>query len=291
MTTAETAAPQPFSVQVQSSWPVLVGLGALVAPTIISLGQQFWSKDIGAHGPIIFATGLWLLWRQYPDLLRKGRPGALAIAAAIIAPSLLTYTFGRAYGFLMLEVGGLYGVVIGLLYSRFGPRAMLANWFPLLYLAFSIPPPTWVVDLMTASLKHFATDVSTGGLRAIGVPVAREGVTIFVAQYQLLVEDACSGMHSIIGLIAISLLYVYLMHGSSLRYSIIFAVLALPVAVVANILRICVLVLLTYFAGEEVAQGFLHFAAGIFMFAVALVLVFSLDQALMYVMSRRDRVK
>ncbi len=53
----------------------------------------------------------------------------------------------------------------------------------------------------------------------LGVPVARQGVTIFVDQYQLLVEDACSGMNSIVGLIAVSLLYIYLMRGSSWRYS------------------------------------------------------------------------
>lgn len=143
-----------------------------------------------------------------------------------------------------------------------------------------MPPPTWVIDDVTAPLKHFVTYVSTTGLQALGYPVAREGVTIFVAQYQLLVEDACSGMHSIIGLVAITALYIYLMRGQSWSYLLLFVVLAVPIAILANIVRIVTLVLLTYYGGEELAQGLLHFTSGILLFTVALLLVFACDQGL-----------
>ncbi|HEX4740807.1 MAG TPA: archaeosortase/exosortase family protein, partial [Caulobacteraceae bacterium] len=119
-------------------------------------------------------------------------------------------------------------------------------------------------------------------LAVFGLPVAREGVTIFVAQYQLLVEDACSGMNSIVGLTAVSLLYIHLVRGSNILYSIVMTVLVIPVAVVANILRIMTLILLTYYAGNDVAQGFLHFTAGIFLFAVAILCVFAIDRAAAY---------
>jgi exosortase len=109
------------------------------------------------------------------------------------------------------------------------------------------------------------------------MPVTHDGVTIYVAQYQLLVEDACSGMNSLFGLIAISLFYVHLVHGASWKRSLLTVALAIPVAIGANILRIIVLILLTYFFGDEVAQGFLHFAAGIFLFSAALLLIFLLD--------------
>src|ERR1700759_5111010 len=103
------------------------------------------------------------------------------------------------------------------------------------------------------------------------MPVSREGVTIHVGAYQLLVEDACSGMNSLIGLTAISLFYIYLLRGASARYAGVLTLFVIPIAIVGNILRIMILVLLTYFFGDAVAQGFAHFTAGIFLFAIALV--------------------
>ena len=130
---------------------------------------------------------------------------------------------------------------------------------------------------------------ATGLLHEAGLPVAREGVTIFVAQYQLLVEDACSGMNSLIGLTAIGLLYVYLRRRSSLVYASVLVALVLPIAVAANIVRIMALILMTYFFGDEVAQGFLHMTMGMFLFSISLLLVFALDEGLSRLLSRRKR--
>ena len=97
------------------------------------------------------------------------------------------------------------------------------------------------------------------------------------------------GHEFLVGLIAVSLLYIYLMRGSSWLYSIILVMVVVPVAIVANILRIMVLVLLTYFYGNEVAQGFLHFTAGMFLFATALLFVFLIDRLLIFVRQRLRR--
>jgi exosortase len=214
-----------------------------------------------------------------PELRAKAEPGHPIVTIAILVMSLASYIFGRAYDFITMEVAGVYGAGIAMLHARLGARLMIRNWFPFLYLAFVIPPPDYVLTRLTAPLKQFVSHVSTDWLAAFGLPVAREGVTIFVAQYQLLVEDACSGMNSIVGIIAISLLYIYLTRGSSWRYSLLLTSLAVPIAIVANILRIMTLILLTYFFGDQVAQGFLHYTAGFFLFALSLLLVFSLDRA------------
>jgi exosortase len=160
---------------------------------------------------------------------------------------------------------------------------MLKHWFPLFYLVFAIPPPGYLVTELTAPLKQFVSYVATSGLHAVGFPVEREGVVIIIAQYQLLVEDACSGMNSLIGLTAISLMYIYLMHGSSWRYSLLLLCFVIPIAIVANVIRIVILVLLTYYFGDRVAQSFLHMAAGIVLFSTALLLVFGVDKLLSFV--------
>jgi exosortase len=140
-----------------------------------------------------------------------------------------------------------------------------------------IPPPGWLIDAVTIQLKEFVSLAANHILQFFGVPISQEGVTLQVAQYQLLVEDACSGMNSLVGLIAISLFYIYLVRKASWRYSVFLVSLVVPIAIIANILRIIVLVLLTYFFGDGVAQGFLHNVAGLFLFATALALVFAVD--------------
>jgi exosortase len=265
---------------------LILGLGVLLIPTVIGLMDQSWSQDFGAYGPIVLVTGGWLLWRKFPEILAEARPGNPWLTGILLLAALTAYLAGSTFGLLTFQVAGVYGVGLAMLQSRVGTRVMMTHWFPLLYLGFVIPPPGSILADVTAPLKHLVSLVATDWLAAFGLPVSREGVTIFVAQYQLLVEDACSGMNSIVGLIAISLLYIYLVRGSSIVYSVILSLFVIPVAIVTNILRIMVLVLLTYGFGNEVGQGFLHVTAGMFLFVLALLFVFGLDKLFTYIQHR-----
>lgn len=259
---------------------LILGLGALAIPTLAGLGRQVWSTEAGAHGPIVLAVGAWLLVRGLVEVRPLMRPGSLALVLIGLLISLALYVFGRAFDFISLEVAGLYGAAVTLLYSRIGLKALASIAFPVLYLAFLVPPPGWLIDDITAPLKQFVSWAATAIVASAGIPISREGVTLYVGSYQLLVEDACSGMNSMVGLIAVSLLYIYLLRASTLRYAALLAAATIPIAVIGNIIRIITLILLTHFYGDEVAQGFLHETAGLFLFAVALVLVFLLDMLL-----------
>ncbi len=281
----------PVNLALDGPWPLAAALVVLAAPTVLRLSDQAWSHDFGAYGPIILATGGWLLWRQSADMRRLARPSSPWVTALILAPALASYVFGRAYDFVTMEAAGVWGAGMAMLYASVGSRALIRHWFPLLYLAFAIPPPNYLLDAGTAPLKTFVSWAATSGLAHLGLPVARQGVTIFIAQYQLLVEDACAGMNSIVGLTAVSLLYVYLMRGSRLVYSLVLTALVVPIAILANIVRIVILILLTYFFGDAVGQSFLHFAAGMVLFATALILVFALDNAISFAAARMARGK
>lgn len=285
----ERTLPSPGQVRLSSVSgyaPLIVGLGVLAVPTIISLGRQVWTTEAGTHGPIVLSVGVWLLWREFAAARPLAKSGSFALALAGLLLSLAIYVFGRAYDFISLEVAGLYGAGVSVLYSRIGLKALLHLWFPVAYLAFLVPPPGWLIDQVTAPLKQFVSWAAMTILSSAGIPVAREGVTIYVSAYRLLVEDACSGLNSIVGLIAVSLLYIYLMRGSQLRYAALLTASTVPIAVLGNIIRIMTLILLTYFFGDEVAQGFLHQAAGIFLFAIDLLLVFALDSVLWRVLPK-----
>ncbi len=258
---------------------ILLALAAavLAAPTLYRLGTQVWSKEIGAHGPIVLATGAWILWREIPAMLKEGRSGHPALTVLGAAVSLAVYVFGRAYDLISLEAAGLYGFGISILHDRFGVRTLLKNWFPLLYLALLLPMPGWMLDEFTAPLKLFVSVISGEIALLLGVPLVREGVTMTAGPYQMLVEDACSGLNSLIGLVAITLFYVYLLRNAGWRYCLFLLALIIPVAILANVIRIVFLILLTYHFGDAVGQGFLHVSAGLFLFALSLGLMFAID--------------
>ena len=270
-------------------WPCILGFAALAVPTISTLAGQAWTRESGAHGPIVLVTGLWLLARQLTAARGIAKQGALWLSGLGLVVGLAIYVFGRVFDFISLETLGLFGVGVAMLHSAFGVAALVRNWFPLFYLGFAIPPPGWLIDRITAPLKQFVSEAAMRALSGVGIPVSREGVTIYVSKYQLLMEDACSGMNSLVGLTAISLLYIYLLRGSSVRYSLLMTAFVIPIAILGNILRVMILILLTYFFGDEVAQGFLHYTAGFLLFALDLMLVFAVDSLLVRIVPRKWR--
>ena len=263
-----------------SWWPLLLGLLCLATPTIVSLANDAWSTDTGAHGPIVLATGLWLL---HHDGLRQPPPGAPAhwrAAWPILALGLIVYAFGRAYDFISVEGFGLYLAFVAMVVRLAGIQALRQHAFPLFYLMLCLPPPGWLMTQLTAPLQVLVSWASEGIAAGIGFPVARDGVVLYVAQYQLLVEDACAGLNSLFGLTAISLLYIFLAHRASLRHAGILLLAVIPIAIVANIIRVFGLIAITYYFGDAAAQGFMHSTTGMVMFILGLLMIMGFDQIL-----------
>lgn len=258
-------------------WPLVLGLLVLVVPSMIRLGSEAWTDEAGVHGPIVLVTGIWLLVRAYPSVRPFQQAGNGWLAAAVLVSSLLAYVFGRAFGFLSLETLSIFVFLYGLLYLYAGGEVMRRLWFPLTYLLFVVPLPGWLIDQITSPLKTYVSWSATHLLELFDYPVAREGVTLYVDQYQLLVEDACAGLNSIVSLTAIGLFYIYVLHNSSWRYALFLLLWILPAALIANLVRVIILVLITYHMGNEAAQGFLHSTAGLIMFVTALLTVFLVD--------------
>lgn len=268
---------------VGAHWPLLIGFLAVLVPTLANLARQSWSSEAGAHGPIVLATGLWLLSYNKITMRDAGPlPWATWLLPALAGWAL--YAFGRAFDFLSLEAGAVYllGLVAAL--TLVGPRELRRHLFPWFYLAFAIPAPGWLLDKLTLPLRNFVSFAAVEMLQPLGYPVAQQGVSLAIAQYQLLVEDACSGMNSLTGLVAISQFYIYFMHRASLRYALVLVALVIPIAVFVNVLRVITLVLLTYHQGDAVAQGFLHETAGMALFVVALLITYLLDMLLQRVL-------
>ena len=143
-----------------------------------------------------------------------------------------------------------------------------------------VPLPDTLVTGLTGTLKEWVSLIVVDVLHFAGYPIARTGVMISIGQYQLLVADACSGMNSMFSLSALGTLFMYVMARPGRLHNAITLMSIIPIAFFSNIIRVVVLVLVTYHFGDEAGQGFLHGAAGIVLMLVALVAFFALDAAL-----------
>jgi exosortase len=261
-------------------WFVALAAAALAGPSLVKLGKIVWTTEQGAQGPIILATGLWLLWNEVAASQVAARPPALARVLLAMTPSILIYLVGRIAGILTLEWLGVSLMLIAALYAYVGGRKIRSLWFPLLYLMFLTPPPYSVLAATTRVLKLGISASAVNVMDALGYQVASSGTTIYIDQYELLVAEACSGMNSIISLLAIGLFYIFLRHRADWRYAAMLAVLVLPIAILTNLVRVIILMLMTHYLGDAVAQGMLHEAAGLMMFFIALFTLMGVDQLL-----------
>ena len=256
---------------------LVVGLAAIVIPTMLDIARVSWDSEQGAHGPIVLAIAIWLFVRSWPDLRREARPGSSLLGSTALAIMLLGYVAAHIVGSVMLQSAATYGALVSSLYLLVGWRSIRAAWFPILYFLFVIPPPGSFVALATQPLRLEIASLAVEMLSLFGLPVAREGLLIYVGQYALEVKAACGGLNSIISLTAVGLFYAYALHRANLRYCVLLAAVSLICAILANLCRVILLMLITYYLGDKAAQGFLHGAAGMFMFIVALALVIGFD--------------
>ncbi len=268
---------------------LLAGYLILAVPTILNLAQQTWTTELGAHGPIVLAIGLWLLYHDGLAPAPTGEMTAWRYILLLLIPCFALYIFGRAYDFISLEVFAVYGVFVAFLLRVCGFKMVKRRAFPIFYLGFIIPVPGWLLDRVTAPLQTLVSQAAEIITLLLGYPVARQGVSIAVGQYQLLVEDACAGMNSLVGLTAVSIFYIYLVRAATWRYAAFLVLLIVPVAILTNIIRVVVLIMITYHMGDQAAQGYLHATTGIVVFGVALLLISGADKLIWYVKTKLAR--
>ena len=261
---------------------LLTALAVMFAPVFVKLAHTVWNTDEQGHGPIIFGLVLWLMWRRR-DLMRaaaaQARPGGLG-AWLLLAFALFGYFVGRLQNIVMFEVGSLIPLLTAAIALCYGWRVAGVAAFPIFFLLFAVPLPGPVVDMLTQPLKQGVSYMAEQILYALGYPISRTGVILMIGPYQLLVADACAGLNSMFTLEALGLLYMNIMgHTSKLRNTWL-ALLIVPVSFSANIVRVIILVLVTYYFGDEAGQGFVHGFAGMVLFIVGLSLMMLLDRAL-----------
>jgi len=267
--------------------PVLAGLSVLFVPTFYAAGTTFWQSDDNAHAPIILAVIVWLTWQKRAALRADDAARRPVSGIALLVCGLLVYVLGRSQEIALLEIGALAPVAAGTLLAMRGWPALRAFWFPLLFIVFLVPLPGFFVDALTGPLKQHISEIVEQILYSAGYPIARTGVMLTIGQYQMLVADACSGLHTMFSLSALGLLFMYQTARKSVLHNAIMLASILPIAFVANIVRVLVLMLVTYHFGDAAGQGYLHGAAGVVLLMSALAVLLVLDAVLARIIAPR----
>ena len=277
--------PQPlgarFSTTDRIGFSVLVaGFLLLLVPTVWTLARQVWQSDEQGHGPIIGAVSFWLMWRRRQAVIDAPYEPANLGGGALFVLAMLLYSLGRAQQMIQAEVVGVILGGVSLLLLLRGVQALRVVAFPIFFLIFLVPLPGVLVQAITIPLKTLVSYSAENLMHFAGYPIARTGVILSVGQYQLLVADACAGLNSMFTLEALGLLYMNLIGYTSKLRNLVLAILVVPIAFIANVVRVIILILVTYHFGDEAGQGFVHTFAGMVLFGVGLAMMLATDNVL-----------
>ena len=261
--------------------PIAIGLLVLYAPTFYDLFTGIWSTEEQAHGPIIFGLALWLIYRNWPLMIAQGEGKSSPVLGwTLCLLGLVLYILGRSQQFSIFEIGSFIVILAAIVLIKCGRSGLRVMWFPLFFMLFMIPLPGLFVATLTLPMKTAVSYVTEHVLYTIGYPISRTGVILQIGQYQLMVADACAGLHTLLTLEALGLFYLNLVRHTSAIRNIVLAVMIVPISFTANVIRVMTLTLITYHFGDAAGQGFLHGFAGMVLFLSALLLIIGLDAVL-----------
>jgi exosortase len=256
---------------------VLAGLAFVVLFTtpFRSLLDQWWNDPDSGHGLLLFPVALWLAWREGidPDAKPSRKWGITILLGAILLRAL-----GSAAAELFTQRFSIWLAAVGLVVFHFGWVQIRRWWLPVVLLPLSIPLPAIVTDLLANPLQFKASKLATGMIkwRHIGVVTNGNVITILPTRdgpgATLFVAEACSGLRSLTALLSLGVLIggMYLRHASTRALLVL---LAIPVAVFVNAVRIFLTAFLVHFVDPNAGQGAFHRNEGWVMFMIAFVIL------------------
>lgn len=243
-----------------------LAFAVLFARPMMLLAQDWWSNPEAGHGLLLAPLAVWLAWKSgiRPDATGNAVVGVLLLLGAIA----VRYLSGLAAEMFTMRMSMVMAIV-GIIVYFYGLRQVLRWWLPLSLFTLSVPLPEILLGRIALPLQFKASQIGTALLQWRDVPVIMTGNVIRIPGHELFVAEACSGLRSLTALLSLALLTGGLM----LNYPfsrLMLVLLAVPVAVAINGVRVFLTAFLVYFVSPEFGQGFMHLTEGWLMFLVAL---------------------
>jgi exosortase len=274
---------QPFPQQRVPWWQIFAYaavLGWLYSSVLRHLVGQ-WAHDPNySHGFFVPFFSLFVIWSERSKL-RKLTWEPSSSGLIVLFFGVLVLAAGTLGAELFLSRVSLLLTIAGLVVITFGWNYMRAIFFPWIFLLFMIPIPAIVLNQITFPLQLLASKAAAVTLPLVGVPVLREGNIIQLPAMALEVAEACSGIRSLMSLATLAIIYGYLLE-PRISIRVILALASVPIAVLANSLRIIGTGLLVQYWDPDKAQGFFHEFSGWVIFVVSLVMLFLLHRGLQW---------
>lgn len=252
--------------------------GWVYGPVLTQLVER-WGADANySHGYVIVPVAAWFVYERRKALASAPIvPSAGGAAVLVLALLLLIAGVNGAEWFLsrVSVVVFLAGAVLFVC----GRAVLRILAFPLAFLLLMIPPPTVVFNQVTLPLQLFASRVGERVLDVAGVPALREGNVLVLPYTNLEVVEACSGIRSIVSLLTLGIIFVQFTSLPRGRRWLVVAS-TVPLAVLANGLRVAGTGVAAYYWGSGAAEGVLHTFSGWLMFALTFAALLALSRAL-----------
>ncbi len=254
------------------------GLALLYWHVALKLVRDWAADENYSHGFLIVPIALYLAWERRRGLADAPcQPSAAGLA--VIVASVAVLAAGTLGAELFLQRVSLLGVLAGAILFAFGRAPLRILAFPLAFLLLMIPIPAILFNQVAFPLQLLASRFGQATLLALGIPVLREGNIITLADVTLEVAEACSGIRSLVSLLTLAIVYGYFVESRSWA-RVALALAAIPVAIVANGLRVAGTGVTAHYWGASAAQGFLHTFSGWLVFLLAFVLLFAVQKVI-----------
>jgi exosortase len=267
---------------------ILAGLILLLYASVIKdLVTQWWTDVDYGHGFFVPLLSLYILWHERERWTKTEiKPSNFGFAVMLGAVGLLL--LGSLGAEFFVSRFSLLVLLAGMILFLAGSKMLRAVSFPLSYLIWMIPIPVIIYNQITFPLQLIASRLATAWLEVAQVPVLRDGNILILSNYSLEVVEACSGIRSLMTLMALAVAYGYLVSPRRwVRY--VLAAFMVPIAIVTNAIRIVGAGILAHRFGPAAAEGFLHEFSGWAIFLVALVLMFGSHWILRRIGERRRK--
>ena len=253
-------------------WVVAVQLIIVFAPTAVWLWDR-WTMSVwhNGHGILIALVVIYLIWgelKRNKDLPRDSN----AWGFLVLLPALAIHMLDAGIHTQLLSAAGLFLSLPGFSLILLGTQRTKAILFPLLILFLTLPIPLVFTENIHLVLRYIATDSVAWLLPFFDVPVFASGTLLQIPNGFLQVADACSGFSTLYATITVAILTAYFC--PDIKRRVLVLLIAVPLAIGVNIVRVLVLTLLVHWFGLDVLETSAHEISGLATFVVALPIVF-----------------
>ena len=260
---------------------VLVASGMLLAYWTVMTGLiDAWSNDDNySHGFFIVPLAGYFAWERRARVLATPvRPAWSGLA--LVAVSVMLLVAGTLGAELFLSRVSLLGVTAGIILFLGGWGRLRVLLFPLAFMLLMVPLPALIFNQIAFPLQLLASNVGESAISSLDIPILREGNVLILANATLEVAEACSGIRSLVSLFTLGIVFGYFADQRAWVRTVI-AVSAVPVAILANGLRVAGAGVAAHNYGTEGVEGVFHDVSGWVVFVIAFLMMLALQRLLL----------